>query len=400
MSLRDAVLASVDAYRRPDGSINVTALAGHLGLRRTSLQRVLKRLARDGRLGTKPVLPGFGIKETSTNGKTTWVRQAPLGDKLEVQEGEVYKERSVLTDGDLNTKLIWHKLKQDTPEVALTKDAIREMFAEYRGKAEFIDSPSAVDLDLLTLYPTADVHLGMLAWGKETGTAWDLPIARDTLLRSTSQLIQCSPASHTAIFLDLGDWMHANDQKNATPQSGHQLDVDGRFPKVAKEAVKIRREMIELALQKHEIVIYRGLPGNHDPEAQQWLTIAMSLFFDGNPRVIVDDDPGDFWFYQHGAVMLAGNHGHKMKPDLLPGIMASYQPRMWGNTRHRFAFSGHIHHERSGTDRAGGARWETLRTIAPPDAFAHSHGFRDRRELTSITYSAERGQRLRQFMPV
>ena len=87
MSLRDNVLASVDAYRRPDGSINVTALAGHIGLRRTSLQRVLKSLGREGRLGTKPVIPGFGIKETSTNGKVTWVKQAPLGDKFEMPDG-------------------------------------------------------------------------------------------------------------------------------------------------------------------------------------------------------------------------------------------------------------------------------------------------------------------------
>ena len=64
----------------------------------------------------------------------------------------------------------------------------------------------------------------------------------------------------------------------------------------------------------------------------------------------------------------------------------------------KFGFSGHIHHERSGEKH--GARWETLRTIAPRDAYSHQHGYCSGREMTSITYSAERGQRLRQFIPV
>jgi len=225
-----------------------------------------------------------------------------------------------------------------------------------------------------------------------------LHIARDTLLRSASELYNCSPNSRTAVLLDLGDYTHSNDQSNATPANKHQLDVDGRFPKIVKEAVKVRRSLIEMALQKHERVIYRGLPGNHDPEVAQMLSIALALFFENNSRVEVDDDPSDFWFYRHGLVMLAGNHGHRTKPMDLPGVMASYRPDIWGATKHRFAFSGHIHHERSGEKH--GARWETLRTIAPRDAYGHQHGFMSGRELISITYSARRGQRLRQFIPL
>ena len=76
-----------------------------------------------------------------------------------------------------------------------------------------------------------------------------------------------------------------------------------------REALKLRRNLIEMALQKHDKVIYRGLPGNHDPEAQQSLSIALEMFFENNHRVVVDADPSDFWFYQHGLVMLVQGGG-------------------------------------------------------------------------------------------
>ena len=63
--------------------------------------------------------------------------------------------------------------------------------------------------------------------------------------------------------------------------------------------------------------------------------------------------------------MLCANHGHKTKPDRLPGVMASYRREMWGRTKVKQAFSGHVHHTRAGEDM--GARWETLRTVAPKD---------------------------------
>jgi hypothetical protein len=338
-------------------------------------------------------MPGFEItRVTSKQPDGSFVTQRP-----EEPEGElVLPKGHVLERASLKVGDSWYKTKRS--DEAWAREAIEEMFKDYRGKSEFIKSPEISDEELLSVYPVSDFHHGMLAWGHETGVNWDLKIARETLLSCISQVIQCTPSSETCIFLDLGDWSHANSQANATPASGHQLDVDGRFPKIAKESVKLKRDLIELLLQKHKYVIYRGLPGNHDPEVQQLLSIALSIFFENNPRVTVDDDPSDFWFYEHGLVMLAANHGHKTKPEKLPGIMASYRPKMWGRTKFRRAFSGHIHHTKSGEH--DGARWETLRTVAPKDSFAHQHGYSAGRELISETYHLNLGFRTRQIVEI
>jgi len=81
----DISLASERHYRK-DGSINSTKLAAELNMPRTTVQRALARLARQGRLGTVPVLPGFGLKQTTAvfgrDGELQreFVKQTHLGD--------------------------------------------------------------------------------------------------------------------------------------------------------------------------------------------------------------------------------------------------------------------------------------------------------------------------------
>lgn len=369
-------------------------IAHDLGISVSTVNSVCQRGAREGKLGTKPVLDGFEItKITSKDEDGNSVVTKPTSDDLQdkIPEGHIVERTTLKIGND------WYKTKLSAS--AQTKADLIEMLSEYRGKSEFSPTPSTVfDHALVTVYPTSDLHIGMLAWGRETGTPWNLAIARETVLGSMADLVGGAPHSKTAILVDLGDFTHTNNQSNETPRGHHQLDADGRFPKVGKEAMRLRVDLIELALRKHENVIYRGLPGNHDPDAAQMISLAMALLFENNPRVTVDDDPSDFWFYEHGVVMLAANHGHRTKPEKLPGVMAAYRPEVWGRTKVRQAFSGHIHHTKAGEDM--GARWETLRTVAPRDAFAHQYGYSAGRELIALTYHNERGLRSRQVVEI
>jgi hypothetical protein len=225
-----------------------------------------------------------------------------------------------------------------------------------------------------------------------------LKTAKKTLTDSMAQLIALAPKSKTAVILNLGDFVHADDQTNQTPASSHQLDIDGRFPKIAREAVRLHVAMIEMALQKHERVWVRCLPGNHDPTVSQMITVALDLFFENNPRVTVDDDPSDFFFLRHGQVMIAANHGHRVKPPDMPGVMASYRPKDWGATKWRYCYCGHLHHAANGEKH--GATWEIFRTLAARDAYAHSHGYSSGRTLVGITHDSERGEVMRQTVSV
>ena len=396
MSTGAAVADQVIALRKAGETYE--KIAATVGVAYNTVRAILKRAGTSGCLGTEPVVDGFEIKSIASKKDGAWIKQArEHGEAFTPREGQIVKGESALVDEDGRVIQKWVKTGEGE-RAAVTREDLLDVFGPIRGKSVPMLRPKDVDHSLLTVYPTSDLHLGMLSWGRETGTSWDLNIAREVVAKSIGDLMGCTPASQTAVLLDLGDQTHNNSQANTTPAGGNQLDVDGRFPKIGREALRLRKLMIEMALERHEHVIYRGLPGNHDPEVAQMLSIALELFFENNPRVRVDADPSDFWFYEHGTVMLCGNHGHRTKPDQLPGVMASYRPEMWGRTKVRQAFSGHIHPPTSG--EANGARWETLRTLSPRDAYSHQHGYSAGRELLAVTYHKERGLRSRQVVEI
>jgi hypothetical protein len=63
---------------------------------------------------------------------------------------------------------------------------------------------------------------------------------------------------------------------------------------------------------------------------------------------------------------------------------------MWGRTKFRFLFTGHLHHHKSAD--IGGVQWEQLRAVTAKDAYAVAHGYTARAEMQAVTYHKERGE--------
>lgn len=310
----------------------------------------------------------------------------PLGQRVK-GISTLYKQNP--ETGEWDERLQWVKTKDD-PSLQNFTDAIREAFVSYKGVAKPIQAPKRTDKDLLSVYPIADQHLGLMAWGKETGEAYDLKIGIERLRDCATRLISQSPPSKTAIILNLGDWQHADDSRNVTPRSGHVLDVDGRYFKILTAGVQLMMDIIELALQKHEKVIVRNIPGNHDPHASIALTVALSAFYSRNKRVVIDDDPSDFFFYRFGNTLIGANHGHKMKTPDMAMSMAVRRREDWGETDYHVFYFGHIHHETA--KEIGDVRCESFQTVAAKDANASASGYNSGKSLQSITHHIRDGE--------
>lgn len=393
----EQLLSLLPTHLHPSGDPNTTRLAETMGRSRAGIQGALARLARAGRLGFKAVLPGFAVKQTSEKRDGVWIKQAPLGETFEVPDGHSVKGVSALVDSSGREIQRWVKTNANDRQ-PLAFEAIKAEFSDFRGQSEFVEPPSDCLDDLLTAYPIADAHLGLRTWGEETGEDYDLKIGRAALLNGARYLVEGAPKSATALVLNLGDYVHANDSTNATPASKHVLDVDGRLRKILRIAARAQIEVVQLALQRHSHVILGTVGGNHDPDLSHMMAVAMELYFENNPRVTVDPDPSEFFKHRHGKVMIVGNHGHKIKPEDMPGTSAAYWPEDWGATTKRYAFSGHIHHKKSGERH--GMRWETFGAIAAKDGFVHSHGYSSLRDMTAITFHKERGEIFRSTVPL
>lgn len=272
---------------------------------------------------------------------------------------------------------------------------IREALEGYVPPKTFPPAPTVSDADLATLYPLADLHIGLLSWQKETGFNYDLKIGRKTIETAMTKLFAVTPPSKQAVILGLGDLLHADNYAGMTAQSKNILDVDGRWPRVLKTATEIVITTIDLALQKHEQVLVRILPGNHDEQSAVAVTLAVSMYYQNNPRVTVDDDAGRFWWWTWGKVFLGGCHGDKAKMKQLPLVMAQRNPEAWGKTRFRYIYTGHIHQD-SAIDQ-GGVKVESLQAPCAPDAWHTAMGYGAGRSVQAITYSKDRGQILRHY---
>jgi hypothetical protein len=312
-------------------------------------------------------------------------RPLPLGQRVK-GTSTLYKYDR---DGEWKETLQWVKTKEDIGLEQIT-EALRNAFDGYTGRAELIDPPAHSDDDLLSVYPIADQHNGLLAWEAETGENYDLKIGADRLRESMARLVSQSPASKQALILNLGDWQHTDDQKNMTPRSGNLLDVDSRYFKILTTGVQLMMDCIELALQKHETIIVRNLPGNHDPHASIALTIALGAFYSNNPRVTINQDPSDFFFHRFGETLIGANHGHKMRAQSMAMTMAVRRREDWGSTKYHWFLFGHIHHET--VKEIGDVRCESFQTLAAKDAHAAQSGYCSGQSLTSVTIHRKHGE--------
>ena len=344
-------------------------VANHLGVCRRGIDKIVNRVKRHAALQgyspdhdmTRTVPDGFTVRGVSTyynkDGKAT---------------GQWVKSRA-----------------DDERRFEMLKEAIEVMCSEV-PKIAPIQQPKNTSDKLLNVIPIGDPHHGLLSWSSETGADFDSDIAKRLTLGAVDRLMQSAPDADTCIILPLGDVFHMNDQTNATPASKHQLDVDSRYVKVLGIGIETYRHAIIRALEKHKNVVVRFVSGNHDPQAIWALAFTIQAYFSDNPRVKVDLSPSKFWYYKFGQVLIGATHGDTAKHEALLGVMAADKSKDWGDTKHRYWYTGHVHHQ--SVKEFPGVVCESFRTLAAADAYAAGHGYRAGRDMVCITHHIEHGE--------
>lgn len=384
------------------GSIEAAVRASGLA-RSTFKSRYASALAAAGRgeFGTDPVIPGFRVSQVSTTADASGaivsksIQQRPQrGEVFENPEGFRLDRLSTLVDADGRTVQEWRKFKTDELSLETITAHVLEAFADMSSGHELIPAPVRADDDLLTLYPLADLHLGLYAWAKEAGANWDLTIAVDRYMATMQQVAAASPPAGLGIVLIGGDFLHANTNDFRTA-SGNVLDGDGRTDKVIDAGVELAVFQIDMALQKHPAVVVRALKGNHDEYASIAIVQGLKAWYRNEPRVTIDSNPDLFWWYRHGRVLLGATHGHTVKVAEMPLIMASRRSEDWGATDHRYVHMFHIHHKTQHVFEGGAVIAESHQSPAAQDAYHHGRGYLSGRSMQSITYHKDGGEVVR-----
>ncbi len=382
------------------GSVYQAAKA--MGIPRGTLEnrhkRALQAAAR-GDFGTGPVIPGFEITRTTADvdaeGNVTreHIQQRPARSKAgPLPDDHTVKGISRYVDGQGNVIGEWIKTKRDGPDPVKTAEGIAKAFDGIKVKLPTIPKPKGGVSDLLTLYPLADFHLGLMTWGDETSENWDLEIAEEAIRNTMAEVFAATPNSKTAIVLGVGDFIHSDNNKNVTNHSGNILDVDGRYQKIVHKACDLALDMVLMAMQKHEHVIVRFLPGNHDEHTAVAITHFLRGAFQNEKRVTVDTDPSLFFVYPFGLTLIAATHGHTLKPQKLYQFLTSQYRKEWGDAEKVYGWVGHFHHKEKIAEEMGGMLIEILPAPIPPDAWHYGSGYISGRAILAITYHNEHGE--------
>lgn len=348
---------------------SMTAAAKALGLSRNTIKESMARLReRAQKQGYSP--------------EHHWRQPVP--------DTHVAKGISTYFDGDGVVRGQWVKADLRAGAAQEQLQALAKALAEEVVRAEPAPLPAMTREELATVYTLTDSHVGMLAWHKEAGEDWDLEIAERTLVGCFEQMILAAPPSAMAVVNQLGDFLHADSVQPVTPTSGHLLDTDGRFEKVASVAVRILRRVIGMALEKHQRVIVLMAEGNHDINSSIWLRVLFAALYEREPRVQVIDSALPYYAVQHGKTMLAFHHGHLKKNDQLPMLFAAQFSQMWGLTTKRYCHTGHRHHVEE--KEHSGMTVTQHPTLAARDAYAARGGWIAERQVSCITYHTKWGQ--------
>lgn len=265
-------------------------------------------------------------------------------------------------------------------------EAFKDIPAYVAQPAEFTHS------DLLTVYPVADAHVGLLAWGRETrGPDYDLELFKSDFITSMDRLSSRVPPSGHALLVFAGDTLHTPDSKNKTPAHGHILDVDGRFEKIVDVAVESITHTIDMLAQKHARVSVVVVRGNHCEDSHIILKLALKQRYRNVDRidfpVVHGADKSEIFWMKHGKNLIAVHHGDKARPEKLAMIVAD-KCGFWDEcTASRVILTGHLHHLRT-LDLVGATHY-TMRAFAPADSHGANYG--GVRGLQAMTFDPKYG---------
>ena len=294
----------------------------------------------------------------------------------------------------LDARMAWLKtesvsVRVDFPQTNDVIDTIRTAMSEV-PPAPDVPAPRHKAPDLAVIYPVADLHAGLKSWGRETGADYDTTTAVERLVSWVGGAVSNAPPAETAVILAAGDTFHADDETSQTPKSKHSLDVDNRHFRTMGMVVQAFCSVIEHARKRHKRVVVRILPGNHDPHASIALLFAVHMRYIETPGVEVQTDPSEHFVWRFGRCLVAAHHGHRAKPDKLVAGLAAAEPVLWGETEHRYLFTGHLHH--IAQKEYPGCIWEQLSAMTNADAHAAAWRYVARPAFQAIVLHQDKGE--------
>jgi len=310
-----------------------------------------------------------------------------------VPEGFVAKGVSTLYDDEGNVKVQWVKSNiQQQDQLEQIRNALDEFLEHQKNKSPFIAKPKKkVKANELAVVNIGDAHFGMYAHEDISGENYNLEIAAKRHKDVFMRLMNNAPECETIIINQLGDFFHSDNYESTTTK-GTRVDTDGRLEQVFLVGLEVLSFITEEALKRYKNVIVRHVKGNHDSVLSMAIKAHQEAYFRNNKRVTIQMTPSPTWVYQHGNTAFLVSHGHAPKPAKLAEYFAAKYPEIWGNTKHRYCYHGHIHSKNATIETYGGCITESFAGLPSADTWHNESGYVSGQSMCLIVLDKEKGE--------
>lgn len=237
-----------------------------------------------------------------------------------------------------------------------------------------------------------DLHIGKLSWKEEVGHNYDLKIAQK-LFRDCIDYFIDNLKKHKVerILFPVGSDFYHVENMEGTTSAGTQQDTDNRYLKMFRYGYSLIIESIN-KLQAIAPVDCLMVYGNHARVTEMLLGELLSVYYDKNPNVKIDNRPLPRKYYTYNNSLISLVHGDEIRLPQLPAIMAAESPESWGKSKYRYIRTGHYHHQKIILDEISGCQVEIVGSLSGTDYWHKKKAFCNSiRSATTFLYSQKSG---------
>lgn len=277
------------------------------------------------------------------------------------------------TTAKIHPKEVTSDYKQEFEKFVNNYDSSRALKVKQFTKQDRV-KPNILIISL------TDLHFDKKTYFEETEEHGDMDISKSRALTACIDIVDRATDSYELskiVILGGHDLLHANSASNMT-EKGTKLDVDGRWHESFKGALELLTTIIDYCLEIAPVE-YFNVIGNHGPERDHYLAVALEAFYRTNKNVFVENiyNYRKYFSFGRSAFMLTHEVGNKIKD--LPIIFATERPDMFSRCKYRFVLSGHFHktHETQfvGTNENYGIVFKVMPSLSSTDKWHYQNGY-------------------------
>jgi hypothetical protein len=246
------------------------------------------------------------------------------------------------------------------------------------------------DDDFSVLVSPTDFH-----WGKYasilTGDEYNRDIAKERLFKTTTDVLDrvLQRGIPDKIIVAIGgDGLHIDNQSKSTTR-GTPQDCDGTPVELAASYVRLCIEYINMIRQYAPVECY-VVSGNHDYYTSAILREAIRAWFRNVEFVKIDEKISTRRTFLYGNSLITLMHGDMGSTKDFPAIIAGENAEIWGKSKQRFIFTGHLHTERE-LPTFGNITVYRMPSLAGTDDWHWQKGYKSRKALIGYIIDKDRG---------